>query len=157
MKPHTLTTLGAIAIAGILISSSASADEKTYPGAFCQPYFGSQAGDFTTSSRSIKNNTNRARYVSCPIISDNRSKYGGIEVSFRSLSGNTTATTCYTMNYGYAANYQSYGTGSNVSSGASTTMYFNARPRNNTHHQVMYCRLPASTELNWYGVGAYLI
>ena len=46
-------------------------DAKTIPGLACQPYYGSQSGDFNHYVSGIYNASNGYRRVSCPIVRDN--------------------------------------------------------------------------------------
>jgi len=159
MKLHTLTTLGAIAIAGMLISSPALAayDWKTYPGSNCESYYGSQAGDFIVGNRSIRNNhSTSSRWVICPIVIDNGKAYGGVTVNHRLPTGTNKRTVCYVFNRTAGGNSYTYGSVSQVSTTTSQRMSINTNKRSNTHYQILQCLLPPKGELNSYEVLPYL-
>lgn len=157
MKLHTLTTLGAIAIAGILISSPASAFEwGSFPGANCKPYFGSQTGDFDFTNRSIRSRSTSYRWVVCPIVSYNNTNYSGggpyehVEVSHRLPIGTGENIRCYVYNRTNGGNSYNFGSAIQGSATTSRTMLINTNKRNSTSYQTLQCLLPPRGELNSY-------
>jgi len=158
MKRNIMTAAATFALAIALTSSPASAaDTKVYPGNECQPFYGNQAGDFTTGSRSIYNKASSSRLVSCPIVSDNGSVYGDVRVDYKAPSGNTYSTTCFVYNMNTDGNPQSYGASSGVSNGISRNMYLHTNKRSDTYYQTLWCLLPAGSELNYYTTYSYYI
>lgn len=72
-KPKTVALMGSLtllcATAGIS-PAMASSDSSYHHGSLCQPYYGSQAGDFVAYTSGIKNISSGYRYVTCPIADD---------------------------------------------------------------------------------------
>lgn len=64
---NTRSFLFVLVSIGILFTSITQAKETIISGSFCQPYIGSQAGDFYTSDQAIRNVSSSSRWVTCPI------------------------------------------------------------------------------------------
>jgi len=154
MKQHIMTAAGIFALGIALTSSSASAldwmypDEKAFPGSECQPYDGSQAGDFTTGLLSIRNNATTTRLVSCPLINDNGNEAKQASVIVYSPSGTTTS--CIMFNTDSSGSVQSWRSISMASYGYKTGASFDTYAGTGTYFQNLWCALPAKGELFGY-------
>lgn len=81
MKSHIkLFAASSISILAMSAAPAAFAgDSKIYPGAACQPEFGSRASDLNSFSGFIVNkNTSNSMSVTCPIVRDNTTNSNGI-------------------------------------------------------------------------------
>ena len=158
MKLHTLTTLGALTIAGILISSSASAADYGYfPANNCKAIYGSQNIDFTFGNKYIKNNSSSNRWVVCPLDNFNNSKtrdwlsWRYIEIEHRDPTWSNKNITCIVYNHG--SNTNSYTWNSATARMVSTyqRMYFETKS-GQAKQQTLQCLLPPNGQLYYYRV-----
>lgn len=83
MKSH-INLFGAASISILAMTASFAptafaGDSKIYPGAACQPEFGSRASDLNSFGSFIENkNTSLTMSVTCPIVRDNTTNSNGI-------------------------------------------------------------------------------
>jgi len=154
MKPITITSAVLLALAIALHSTASMAGDVAYPGIKCQPYYGTQAGDFNTGSHGIRNNSTGTRLVSCPI---NRvfdyangwtTAYPWVHVNYDSQSGNLT---CFVYNMDADGGIHSYGIatgGLGVDKDLAITTW--SWQGGDTQYQSLFCYLPAGALLEWY-------
>jgi len=152
MKLNTITSTVSLALAIALNANVSMAADEVYPAINCQPYYGTQAGDFNTGSHGIRNNSTGTRLVSCPI---NRvfdyangwtTAYPWVHVNYDSQSSNLT---CFVYNMDADGGIHSYGIVTGTS-GVDKDMHIPTYPRSNTQYQSLFCYLPAGAVLEWY-------
>jgi hypothetical protein len=122
-------------------------NSKVFPGSECQPYYGAQAGDFTTSHLSIRNDATTTRWVTCPLITDNGNVAKTVSVDNYSPSGTTTSCMIFNMN-GFGV--QNWNLMSVAGYGYKAGMTFNTYARTDADLQTLLCALPAKGELYKY-------
>jgi len=152
MKTYSLATV--LILSSIIFISTASAINSLmyYPGSNCQPKYGTQAGDFVTGYKSIKNNSNKNRIVACPIPTN----YGGwsaVDFNVRSPTGNTKAFNCFVTSSDRNGVTHSVGSSRPVSTGAALLSSIRTNNKSYTVYQNLYCVIPPKSEINWYRPG----
>ena len=124
-------------------------DAKTIPGLACQPYYGSQSGDFNHYVSGIYNASNGYRRVSCPIVRDNTSNTTGtfgvdnVYVYATKPAGNLT---CYLYSYTNHAGFVASDADSTAAVG-NVTLQLDVNSSANTGFYAVYCYMPPNSTI----------
>jgi hypothetical protein len=103
MKSHVklfaASSISILAMNASFAPAAFAGDSKIYPGAACQPEFGSRASDLNSFGSFIQNkNTSTSMTVTCPIVRDNTTNSNGIAqvtVRIQTLRGeNSVGSRC---------------------------------------------------------------
>lgn len=156
MNIHTLTVMAILLISNsvaFIPVASAANSAMYYPGSNCQPTYGTQAGDFTSGYKSIKNNSKDSRLVTCPLPTNLGSSWSAVDFNVRSPSSNTKKFACYVVNLDKNGTFHSYGSSSPLSTGKATHATMRTNDKSFTVYQNLYCNVPPQSEINWYRPG----
>ncbi len=155
----TITKSASIAFGAVVYlvstgySLASSVEDKVYTGAGCHAYFGSQAGDFVHSARSLRNNATSARWTLCPIAREKVASNSGVRAFVR-VQRSTAASAdflCYMMNHTGTGTLTSWGASTYAGTGAAS-LSMGMSPTNAYGHHAIYCRVPRGSELFSYRV-----
>ncbi len=140
-------SVASVLATGLLFSTQVLADDaKTFAGATCEAYLGSESSDFqATTSNEIRNNSDGFRWIECPIVRDRTVNSNG----FRSAQVFASHTNTSCRIYSRTAT----GGARDVEIRNGSTMNFNqinlSSLRGSYH---MICRLPSGGRLRSYTV-----
>ena len=148
MKHLALATL---IITSFGLTGTASAENgHAYNGSYCNSYYGNQASYFNSQYNGIRNTTNVARYISCPVVVDEIANTSGTTRVYVHYTGSGTIKCGLYSMYGAGAVKQSKwasrsGTGWVYMPNLTTDDYWGSYS--------MHCLVPANGTVNtiWLG------
>lgn len=131
-------------------------DAKTFHGSECQPYYGSQSGDFNYYTNRMQNVSTSVRLTTCPIVRDNTTNTTGTlgtEIYVNNVAGQSLSCTLYS--------FDSHGgwVASNTKSttlGGKQTLYPDVNLSKDMGNYSLYCRLPKGASIFSYKVKEWL-
>ncbi len=133
-----------------------SYDAKTFHGSECQPYYGSQSGDFNYYTNRIYNTGSSGRWVTCPVVRDNTTNTSGTlgtEIYVSNIAGQTLSCTLYSYDsHGVwvASNYKS------TTAGGKQTLFPDVNSSKNMGNYSLSCYLPKGASIYSYKVKEWL-
>lgn len=107
-RPIAKTVLLILCI--LAFTTPAQAETSIYQGSICQPYWGSQAGDFVTRTNGFQNWASSNRSVTCPIDRQVPWYYGSYDTTiwvYLYNYGGSTSCSAYARNRSTGSTYDS--------------------------------------------------
>lgn len=132
-------------------------DTKTFSGGMCQPYFGSQAGDFNQTHYSMYNKTNGFRSISCPLVRDNVNNLNGPSSVVMNVKngGAPSKLSCTAYSYKDDGTLLASNAKNTSSAGVSKLIMYVNKSAKNGHYSI-YCSLPKYSSVLSYQIFEFL-
>ena len=97
MKTLSLASLVLLGTFGAFTQAQAADNRQLYNGSYCDAMLGTQVGSFTRDNFGIRNNSNVALRITCPVIVDEADNVTGTNGIWVNTSIAGTSCTLYSM------------------------------------------------------------
>lgn len=97
MKTLSLASLMLLGTLGAFTQAQAADNRQLYNGSYCDAMLGTQVGSFTRDNFGIRNNSNGALRITCPVIVDEADNVAGTNGVWFNTSIVGTSCTLYSM------------------------------------------------------------